>query len=128
MALDIPLRKTNLGQKNILFIRPSIRNKLSNDLKTLNTTTSFTQNYKKLDLKNLSYHIIISTIIFIIIIISPLLSLLLLLLLSLSLSLFLLLLSVLLPLLLLWLFESLLFLNFPLVDKGSGGTLTEIRA
>ena len=51
MGLEIPLRKGNLGQKIISFLGPSIWNKLSNDLKTLNTATSFTQNYKKLVLK-----------------------------------------------------------------------------
>ena len=42
MALEIPLRKSNLGQKSISFMRPFIWNKLSNYLKILNTTTSFT--------------------------------------------------------------------------------------
>ena len=53
MALEIPLRKSNLGQKIISFMRPPIWNKLSNDLKMLNTATSFTHNYKKLVLKKL---------------------------------------------------------------------------
>ena len=35
----------NIGQKSISFIGPSIWNKLSNNLKVLNTTTSFTHNY-----------------------------------------------------------------------------------
>ena len=48
MALVIPLGKSNLGQKSILFIGPSIWHKLSNDMKILNTATSFTYNYKKL--------------------------------------------------------------------------------
>ena len=43
MALEIPLRKSNLGQKSISFMGPSVWNKLSNDLKVLNTVTSFTQ-------------------------------------------------------------------------------------
>ena len=55
MALEIPLRESNLGQKSISFIGPSIWNKLSSDLKMLNTTTSFSHNYKKLVLKNLEY-------------------------------------------------------------------------
>ena len=53
MALEIPLRKSNLGQKSISFMGPSIWNKLSNDLKILNTATFFTLNYKKLDLQKL---------------------------------------------------------------------------
>ena len=44
----------NIGQKSISFIGPSIWNKLSNNLKVLNTTTSFTHNYKKLVLQSLS--------------------------------------------------------------------------
>ena len=54
MALEIPLKKSNLGQKSISFIGRSIWNKLRNHLKVLNTTTSFTYNYKKLVLQNLS--------------------------------------------------------------------------
>ena len=53
MALEIPLRRGNLGQKTILFLEPSIWNKLSNDSELLNTATSFTYNYKKLFLKSL---------------------------------------------------------------------------
>ena len=53
MALEIPLRKSNLGQKSISLMGPSIWNNLSNDLKILNTATSFTHNYKKLVLKKL---------------------------------------------------------------------------
>ena len=51
MALEIPLKKSNLGQ-NIQFIGPSVWNELSNNLKVLNTATSFTHNYKKLVLQN----------------------------------------------------------------------------
>ena len=74
MALQIPLRKSNLGQKNISITRPSIWNKLSNDLNILITVTSFTHNYKKLVLKNvitsiITFITIISTKTFIIIII-----------------------------------------------------------
>ena len=57
MTLKIPLKKSNLGQKSILFIGSFIWNKLSNNLKVLNTTTSFTSfthDYKKLVLQNLS--------------------------------------------------------------------------
>ena len=53
MALEIPLRKSNLGQKSISFMGPWIRNKLSNDLKNLNSESSFTHNYKKLLCKKL---------------------------------------------------------------------------
>ena len=42
MALEIPLRKSNLGQTSISFMGPSIWNKSSSDLKILNTATSFT--------------------------------------------------------------------------------------
>ena len=54
MPLEIPLRKSKLGEKSILFMEPSISNKLSNELKILNTTTSFTHYDKKLVLKYLS--------------------------------------------------------------------------
>ena len=62
MALKIHLRKSNLDQRSISFLGPSVWNKLSNDLKILGTTTLFTQNYKKLVLKNLSNQIIVSII------------------------------------------------------------------
>ena len=55
MALEIPLRKSNLGQKSISFMGPSIWNKSSNDLKLLNTATWFNRNYKKLVLKDLEW-------------------------------------------------------------------------
>ena len=67
MALKIPLRKINLGQKIISFMGPSIWNKLSNDLKFLKITTSFTHNYNNLILKNLSNYVIILIINYIII-------------------------------------------------------------
>ena len=51
MALEIV---SNLDQKSISFIGKSIWNKLSNNFKVLNTTISFTHNYKKLVLQNLS--------------------------------------------------------------------------
>ena len=41
MASEIHMRKTNLGQKSILVFEPSGWNNLSNNLKILNTTTSF---------------------------------------------------------------------------------------
>ena len=53
MALGIPLRKSNLGQKSISFMGPSISNKLRNNLKILDTAASFTHNYKNLVLKRL---------------------------------------------------------------------------
>ena len=46
LASEIPLRKNNLGQESISFIVSSIWNKLSNDLKDLNTTTSLIHGYK----------------------------------------------------------------------------------
>ena len=49
MVLVIPL-----GQKCVSFMGELIWNKLINILKMLNTSTSFTHNYKKLVLKNLS--------------------------------------------------------------------------
>ena len=42
MALDIPLRKTALGQKNISFLGPKIWSKISNGLKVVKTTNCFT--------------------------------------------------------------------------------------
>ena len=51
LALEIPLKKSNFGQKSISFFGPSIWNILSIDLKILNTSTSFSHNYKKLVLK-----------------------------------------------------------------------------
>ena len=55
MALEIPLRKSNFGQKSISFMGSSTWNKLCNDLKILNTATSFTHDYKKQVLKKLEY-------------------------------------------------------------------------
>ena len=79
MALETLLRKSNVVQKNILFSKPTISNKLSNDFKILNTTASFSRNYKKLVFKklewsehnfNISFITIIITKTFIIIIIA----------------------------------------------------------
>ena len=53
MALDIPLRKTVLGQKSISFLGPKIWSKVNNNLKTLKTTASFTHALKKHILENL---------------------------------------------------------------------------
>ena len=39
LAFEIPLRKSKLGQKSILFTGLSIWNKLGNDLKTLKAAT-----------------------------------------------------------------------------------------
>ena len=44
MSLEIPLRKGNLGQKSISFMEPSIWNKLSNEMKILNTASLVTHN------------------------------------------------------------------------------------
>ena len=46
--LEISLKNSNLGERSISFIGPSIWNKLSNDLKFLNTKTLFTHTHKKL--------------------------------------------------------------------------------
>ena len=51
MALEIPLSKSNLSQKSISFMGPSIWNKLSNDLKNLDPAALFAYNCKKLVLK-----------------------------------------------------------------------------
>ena len=53
MALDIPLRKTALGQKNISFLGPKIWSKISNDLKVVKTTNFFTHGLKKQILDNM---------------------------------------------------------------------------
>ena len=45
MALDIPLRKTTIGQKSISFLRPKIWSKTNNSLKAV--TTTFTHALKK---------------------------------------------------------------------------------
>ena len=54
MALEVLLRKSNIGQNKISFMEQSISNKLRNDLKFLNTITLFTHKYKGLDFKNVS--------------------------------------------------------------------------
>ena len=53
MVLEVPLRKSNLRQKSMSFMGPSICNKLSNDLKILDPAALFTHNYKKLVIKKL---------------------------------------------------------------------------
>ena len=53
MALDIPLRKTALGQKGISFLGPKIWSKISNDLKIAKTTNFFPHGFKKKVLDNL---------------------------------------------------------------------------
>ena len=42
MALDIPLRKTAIGQKNISFLGPKIWSKTNNSLKAVKATATFT--------------------------------------------------------------------------------------
>ena len=42
MALDIPLRKTIIGQKSISFLRPKVWSKTNNSLKAVKTTATFT--------------------------------------------------------------------------------------
>ena len=53
MALDIPLRKTAIGQKNISFLGPKIWARINNDIKTVATTPCFTHALKKHLLDNL---------------------------------------------------------------------------
>ena len=53
MALDIPLRKTALGQNNISFLGPKIWSKISNDLKVVKTKNCFTHGLKKEILDNM---------------------------------------------------------------------------
>ena len=52
-ALDIPLKKTNTGQKSISYLGPSLWNKLDSHLRVAPTTIAFTHNYKKHILKDL---------------------------------------------------------------------------
>ena len=54
MASEIPLRKSNSGEKKISFMGPSNWNKLRKNLKFLSTTTLFTYSSGKLILKNLN--------------------------------------------------------------------------
>ena len=53
MALDIPLRKTTIGQKSIPFLGPKVSPKTNNSLKAVKTTTTFTHALKKHVLENL---------------------------------------------------------------------------
>ena len=41
MALDIPLRNTNAGQKSLLFLEPKIWSKINTSIKNLKTLSSF---------------------------------------------------------------------------------------
>ena len=47
MALDIPLCRTNKGQTSMSFLEPKIWNKVSANIKTAATTSSFTHRLKK---------------------------------------------------------------------------------
>ena len=47
MALDIPLCRTNKGQKSMSFLEPKIWNKVSLNIKTAATTSSFMHHLKK---------------------------------------------------------------------------------
>ena len=47
MALDIPLCRPIKGQKSMSFLGPKIWNKLSSNIKTAATTSSFTHHLKK---------------------------------------------------------------------------------
>ena len=42
MALDIPLRKTTIGEKSISFLGPKVWSKANNSLKALKTAATFT--------------------------------------------------------------------------------------
>ena len=53
MALDIPLRKTIIGQKRISFLGPKVCSKTNNSLKAVKTTATFTQALKNHVLENL---------------------------------------------------------------------------
>ena len=53
IALDIPLRKTVLGQKSILFLGPKIWSKINNNLKAVLMTNSLTHALKKEMLNNM---------------------------------------------------------------------------
>ena len=72
MALEITFEKSKLDQKSTSFIEESVWNKLVNDFKILNATTSFSQNCKKIIIININtvfiIFIIVTTIIVIIII------------------------------------------------------------
>ena len=52
-ALDIPLKKSNTGQKSISFLVPSLWNKLDSGLKSAASAISFTHGFKKQLLKDL---------------------------------------------------------------------------
>ena len=54
MALDVPLRKTTLGQKSISLLGPKIWSKVDSDVKKLKTRASFTHSLKKHVLDNLT--------------------------------------------------------------------------
>ena len=47
MALDIPLCRTNKGQKSMSFLGPKIWNKVSSNIKTAETKSSFKHCLKK---------------------------------------------------------------------------------
>ena len=47
MAFDIPLCRTDKGQKSMSFLGRKIRNKVSVNIKTAATTSPFTHHLKK---------------------------------------------------------------------------------
>ena len=47
MTLDIPLCRTNKGQKSMSFLGPKIWNMLSSNIKAAATTVPFTHSLKK---------------------------------------------------------------------------------
>ena len=55
MAFDIPLRKTNTGQKSLSFLGPKIWSKIDPNIKNVRTSSFFMHAIKKnilLDLEN----------------------------------------------------------------------------
>ena len=47
MALDIPLRKTNAGQKSLSLLGPKIWSKINTSIKNANTLSSVMHAFKK---------------------------------------------------------------------------------
>ena len=47
MAVDIPLRKTNTGQKSLSFVGPKMRSRIGPSIKNVRTSSSFMHAIKK---------------------------------------------------------------------------------
>ena len=56
MALDIPLRKTNTGQKSLSFYGPKIWSKIGPCIEIVRTLSSFMHGFKKDNLLHLRSH------------------------------------------------------------------------